>query len=91
MDIKSGKNTYYIGDNAENPDAEIHFVSATSALIIIDHTYVSENLRGKKVGERLVKEVVNYARSEQIKIVPHCPFAKSQFEAHEDYYDVLAT
>ena len=37
MEIKHGKNTYYIGKHAESPDAEIHFVAATPALIIIDH------------------------------------------------------
>ncbi|WKA54522.1 GNAT family N-acetyltransferase [Planococcus shixiaomingii] len=91
MEIKRGKNTYYIGEHAESPDAEIHFVPATPALIIIDHTYVSESLRGQKVGEQLVKQVVDYAREGQIKIVPHCPFAKTQFAAYAEYRDVLAT
>lgn len=48
--------------------------------IIIDHTTVSEQLRGQGVGRHLVEAAVNYAREQQIKIIPLCPYAKAAFE-----------
>lgn len=51
---------------------------------------VSYILRGQKVGEALVKRIVEFAREEGKMIIPLCPFAKGQMERHEEYHDVLA-
>lgn len=90
MDIQKGENSFFIGD-AQKLDAEIHFVPTGATRIIVDHTLVSEGLRGQGVGEKLVAKVVDYARKEKLLIVPLCPFAKHQFEIHPEYADVLST
>lgn len=69
--------------------AEMTYSKAGQDLIIIDHTEVAEELRGKSVGLRLVQAAVNYARENQIKIMPLCPFAKSVFDRKPEYADVL--
>jgi predicted GNAT family acetyltransferase len=56
---------------------------------VIDHTYVSEELRGQGAGEKLVRAVVDLAREEKVKIVPECPYAAHQFEKHTEYRDLL--
>lgn len=91
MEIKAGENKFYIGNDPVDPDAEVHFVPTGPKLMIIDHTYVSESLRGQGVGEKLVKKAVDYARQQDIRIVPLCPFAKKEFSSHPEYEDVLAT
>ncbi len=58
--------------------------------IRIDHTEVDASLKGEGIGKDLVAEGVKYARENDLKIVPLCPFAKSEFEKHDDYADVLA-
>lgn len=58
--------------------------------VIIDHTQVDEVLRGKKVGEQLVRAAVEWARKENVKLLPLCPFARSVFEKMPEYADVLA-
>ncbi|GHG33485.1 DUF5996 family protein [Paracoccus aerius] len=62
---------------------------AGEAMIIIDHTEVPAALRGRKVGERLVRQAVDDAREAGIAIVPLCPFAKAQFDRHPEWHDVL--
>ena len=57
--------------------------------IRIDHTNVSEKLKGQGVGNKLVKRVVDFAREENKKIIPLCPFAKAEFEKNKEYEDVL--
>jgi len=37
-----------------------------------------------------VKAAVEWARAEQRKLMPLCPFAKSVFDKTADYSDVLA-
>jgi predicted GNAT family acetyltransferase len=59
-------------------------------MIIIDHTDVSDALRGKGAGKQLVSAAVDYARKNNIKILPLCPFAKSVFEKVKEFQDVLS-
>ena len=88
LEIKKDENSFYVGEVSDK-SAEIHFVHNGNNLIIVDHTFVSEVMRGQRVGDALVKRVVDYAREEQLKILPLCPFAKSQFDRHPEYHDVL--
>ena len=63
--------------------------TGTDTTIIIDHTDVDASLKGQGVGARLVEACVNWARAQKIKIIPLCPFAKSQFDKHPEYSDLL--
>lgn len=69
--------------------AEMTYSKAGEKLIIIDHTEVSDALRGKGAGKQLVSAAVEYARKNQIKILPLCPFAKSVFDKSPEFNDVL--
>ncbi|SNR36739.1 GNAT family N-acetyltransferase [Flavobacterium sp. ov086] len=62
---------------------------AGDSKFIIDHTEVSEGFNGKGVGKKLVMAAVEYARTNNLKIIPLCPFAKSVFDKTEDIHDVL--
>lgn len=57
--------------------------------IIIDHTEVNPEFRGRSVGNLMVQAAVEFARKAGIKIVPLCPFAKSVFDKTPEYRDVL--
>lgn len=69
--------------------AEMTFTMAGDTLMIIDHTDVSDVLRGKGAGKQLVEAAVQHARKNNLKILPLCPFAKSVFDKTESYRDVL--
>ncbi|WP_369995072.1 GNAT family N-acetyltransferase [Winogradskyella sp.] len=56
--------------------------------IIIDHTEVDESLKGQGVGYKLVEAAVNYARDNNLKIMPLCPFANAVFKKRSEYNDV---
>ena len=57
--------------------------------LVIDHTEVSEQLRGKNIGYELVNHAVKYARKEGLKVTPVCAFAKALFEKKPaEYKDV---
>ena len=56
---------------------------------IIDHTDVSDTLRGQGVGRYLLDAAVQFARDRQVKIIPLCPFAKSVFQKDANIQDVL--
>ena len=70
--------------------AEMTYSVAGETRFIIDHTEVSDALRGTGAGTKLVEAAVQWARAEKKKIVPLCPFAKSVFDKTPEYRDVLA-
>lgn len=89
LKVKKGLNNFYIGDSEENPLGEIRFVNSSEKFIIADHTEVSDELKGKSAGKIILKELVDWARSENKKIMPTCPFVKAQMEKNEEYHDMI--
>lgn len=81
------KGSFFVDDNGEL--LAIMTFSKVGDRIIIDHTEVSNALRGKNVGKQLVAAAVEHARKSNLKILPLCPFAKSVFEKVKEYQDVL--
>jgi predicted GNAT family acetyltransferase/uncharacterized Fe-S cluster protein YjdI len=83
------KGRFVIYDNGEFA-GEMTFVWAGEARFIIDHTGVEENFGGKGFGKKLVMEAVKYARNNNLKILPLCPFAKKVFDKDDRIEDVRA-
>ncbi len=69
--------------------AEMIYNMPSADKMIIEHTEVSEALEGQNTGDQLVHEAVKYARANNIKIIPLCPFANSVFKKKPEYADVL--
>jgi len=68
---------------------KMSYTWAGDSKFIIDHTEVSDEFGGKGVGKKLLMAIVDYARNNNLKIIPLCPFAKSVFDKNEDIRDVL--
>lgn len=81
------KGSFYI-EEAGKRLAEMTFSLAGGHRIIIDHTEVSDVLRGKGAGKQLVTAAVEWARETRKKILPLCPFARSVFEKVPAFQDV---
>ncbi len=76
-------------ENDGNILAEMVYSMPTADKMVIEHTEVSDELKGQHVGHQLVHTAVEYARTHNIKIVPLCPFANSVFKRKPEYADVL--
>ncbi len=57
---------------------------------VIPHTEVPLALRGKGVGGKLVRGVLDDIRARGMKVVPRCPFVARFIAAHPDYADLVA-
>jgi predicted GNAT family acetyltransferase len=92
MDIQhedsATKGAFFIEDAGKRL-AFMTYSKAGPKRIIIDHTEVSEVLKGKGAGRQLVAAAVAYARKNGLKILPLCPFARSVFDRVKEYADVL--
>ena len=69
--------------------AEMTYSKAGEHKFIIDHTEVDDDYRGKNLGLKLVSSAVEYARKNQMKTMPLCPFAKRVFDKKAEFSDVL--
>lgn len=59
-------------------------------VMMIDHTQTRESMKGNGLASKIVDHTVRYARKNEIKINPICPFVVSKFNEIKAYQDVLA-
>lgn len=88
LEINDKKGYFHIDVNGKQ-EAKMTFVFAGDNKIIIDHTEVNPGNEGKGFGKKMVTKAVEWARENDFKIVPLCPFAKSVFDKTPEFRDVL--
>lgn len=69
--------------------ARLTYTRAGDTTVILDHTEVSDVLRGQGAGKRLVEAAVAWARADGLTLIPLCPFARSVFDKEPGLRDVL--
>jgi len=85
---KNGKGIFFIEIDG-NILAEMVYTKPSADKLIIEHTEVSDELRGKNAGFQMVNAAVEFARAHNLKIIPLCPFANSVFKKKPEFADVL--
>lgn len=83
------KGMFFVKGENDEILAEMVYTMPSNEKMIIEHTEVSDELKGQNVGYQLVNTAVEYARTHNIKIIPICPFANSVFKKKPEYADVL--
>ena len=86
---KSGHRGAFVWMQEGKRLAEMTYTVAGSR-VIIDYTTVDDALRVQGIGAKLVRGAADWARSDNVKLMPLCPYAKSVFDKTPDYSDVLA-
>jgi uncharacterized protein len=84
------KGLFYVEQDG-NILAEMTYTMPAADKMIIEHTEVSDELKGQNTGYQLVHTGVEYARKHNLKIIPLCPFANSVFKKKPEFADVLYT
>ncbi len=62
----------------------------SDGVLVADHTYVPDALRGKGVAGELVDALIADARKDGTKIRPLCSYVVAAFRRHPEWNDVLA-
>lgn len=88
LKINEKVGTFFIEVNGKQ-EALMTFVFAGDDKIIIDHTEVYPKSNGKGFGKMMVEKAIAFARENNLKIMPLCPFAKSVFDKNPQFNDVL--
>jgi len=94
MEVKHNKGktngVFYMEDNGKQIST-MSYVFRNEKTFVIEHTVVDPDYGGKGLGKQLVKAAVEFARENDYKIIPLCPFAKSIFGKAPEFSDVLTS
>lgn len=82
------KGAFFIEENGTRVGT-MTYVHAGPGKIIIDHTEVHASQEGKGIGKLLLNAAVKFARENDLKILPVCPYAKHVMEKSDEYKSVL--
>lgn len=57
--------------------------------IRLTHTVVSAPIEGRGVAAALVKEALDFARTQGVKVIPICSYVVVYMKRHPEYNDIL--
>ena len=80
---------------ALDPDGEVagfvdYQISVDGKTFDFTHAEVDDRFEGQGVGSRLAAGVMDFARAEDVKIVPSCSFIRKYMDEHEETSDLRA-
>lgn len=69
-----------------------YMMGTKGTTIVFTHTEVPEAFEGQGIGSKLAKAALNYARDNELRVQPLCPFIRAYIERHpEEYGDLTIT
>lgn len=55
----------------------------------LSHTYVPKSFEGKGIAAAIVKFALDYARKNNLSIIPSCPYVAAYIERHPEHRDLV--
>lgn len=71
-------------------EAELTWRNGGPGIIVADHTYAPDAMRGTGVAAAMTRRLIADARARGVMIVPACSYVRAQFERHPEWSDLLA-
>ncbi|MEM2006151.1 MAG: GNAT family N-acetyltransferase [Sulfolobales archaeon] len=87
MEVKKAGGVFYI--KLEDSSKAYVATETEGSVLKILETYVPESHRGRGYARVLVEKVVDYAKSNGLKVLPICSYAISYFMKNKEARDVL--
>jgi predicted GNAT family acetyltransferase len=53
------------------------------------HTEVPPSMEGEGIGNELARASLDYARANNLRVVPRCPFIAAFIKRHKEYQDLV--
>lgn len=70
----------------ESHVAVADYILTKDGRIVLTHTEVPKSMEGQGVGSKLARAAFNYAKENNLKVMPLCPFMASFVRRHRDEY-----
>jgi predicted GNAT family acetyltransferase len=90
---KINKIEFVVVNNINQKQFEIHFNDSVAKIpynfkddmIALFHTEVPEEMRGNEIATSLAEYALNYAKNNNLKILPYCPFIGKYIKEHLEW------
>lgn len=70
-------------------EGELTISKVSDVLVIADHTFAPDALRGTGAALALVDALIADARAKGYRVVPLCPYVRAQARKHPEWSDVI--
>lgn len=57
--------------------------------MVMTHTFVPPELRGRGIAEKLVRAALEHARTEKLRVVPACSYVDTFIQRHREYQPLV--
>ncbi len=88
MDIVQKDNGFYMENEDGLNVAFITYQYESDDIIVANHTFVDESLRGQGVAKELLDRLADFARENNLKVRPLCSYVVKAFNTYNNYEDI---
>ena len=88
LNITNNEARHRFEARVDEQTAVLEYTLATG-LIVYNHTEVPKNLEGQGIATQLAHAALEYAKSNDLKIMPLCPYVASYIRRHPEYKTLL--
>ena len=82
----NGQKFYMIFDEKE---AYLRYLMNDNNVMNMIKTYVPPELRGRKIADAIVLKAMEYARENNLKIIPTCSYIETFIRRHEEFENLV--
>ncbi len=89
LEVRNDEQSRKFLADVEGHEATIEYVKTGDAYNLL-HTFVPEELRGRHVGEDLVRGALDQLKAQGATFLPTCPFVQAFLKKHPEYQEGVA-
>ncbi len=89
MDIIHDPNDFRFYAEVAGEEAELTYSYPEETVLDLDYTFVPESARNKGIADQLVKAGLDFARENNLQVIPSCPVVEAYVKRHPEYQDIV--
>ena len=89
MEIINDKSNSFFVSKLEDKEAYLRYAFRGEDVIDFIYTYAPPELRGKGLAEKIVRKGFNYAKENNLKVIPTCPYIMYFLSKNEEFRHLL--
>ncbi len=89
MDIIHDPDDFRFYAEVAGEEAELTYSYPEETVLDLDYTYVPESARNKGIADQLVKASLDFARENNLQVIPSCPVVEAYVKRHPEYQDII--
>ena len=73
----------------DGEESLINYRKEEGQILDLYYTYVPEDFRDQGIASKLVETALEFAKDQNYKVKPTCPFVASYIKAHDEYMNLV--